>query len=198
MSQEHDSTTESRRTGNELRADGAGQNDLKAPVQKAQAVIEGLEEDVPDEAFTDFQAVERDVETLEDDLEDSDDTVPDGFEDDVQSAQEALVEFRMQVPGADADFQRRADDLEDALEQLEDTVHARGERYGVQVGSNPVEFFENATPEATTILARFGKDTDGTLESKDDGANYSGDDPVPLAEDGIERFRYQASTPGNS
>lgn len=198
MSHEHDSTIDSRRTERNLRTDGASHGDLQTPVRDAQATIEELENDVPDEAFTAFQTVEREVETLEDALEETDGGLPDNFKSNVQAAQDALVDFRMEVPDADADFQRRADDLEDALETLEDTVHARDDRYGVQVNTDPVEFFEDSSPEATDILARFDKDTDGSLVSKDDSATYSNGDPVPLAQDGVERFRYEAKTPGNS
>jgi len=48
-------------------------------------------------------------------------------------------------------------DLEDTVETVEDRAADTRGRYGVKVGTAPVEFFNEESPTAEDILGRFGK-----------------------------------------
>jgi len=176
---------------------------LADTIQTAQDTIEGLEDDVPVDALELLETVEEDVETLEDGVEHADaadGNLPDGFEADVQTAQDDVQSLQetLNIAGADRDVIARAEDLDDIVENVEDRAADARDRYGVKVGTAPVEFFDEESPTAEDILGRFGEDTDDVLVEKGTENTYSGDDEVPLGGPGIERFEAEPRTDGNS
>ena len=174
--------------------------ELADTIQSGQDIIESVKDDIPAEVFEHLETVEDDLERLEDGIEDGDDTLPDGFEADVQSTQDDVgtLQKNLNTSGADHDLILEVEDLEDTVETIEDRgVDARS-RYGVKVDTDPVEFFDDSSPAAETILARFNKDTDDALVEKDTENTYSGDDEVDLSGPGVERFTTEPRTPGNS
>jgi|GEM_PF-1341034 DNA repair exonuclease SbcCD ATPase subunit len=176
---------------------------LADTIQMAQDNIEDLEDEVPVDALELLETVEEDVEALEDAVEDADgevDGLPDGFEADIQAAQDDVQSLQetLNLAGADRDILARAEDLEDTVETVEDRAADTRGRYGVKVGTAPVEFFNEESPTAEDILGRFGEDTDDVLVEKGTENTYSGDDEVPLGGRGIERFEAEPRTDGNS
>jgi hypothetical protein len=132
------------------------------------------------------------------DPEDGD--LPDGFEADVQTVQDNVQSLQetLNIAGAEREVIARAEDLDDTVENVEDRAADARDRYGVKVGTAPVEFFDDETPTAEDILDRFGEDTDDVLVEKGTENTYSGDDEVPLGGRGIERFEAEPRTDGNS
>lgn len=182
-------------------------SDAQAPladtIQTAQDTIEGLEDDVPVDALEPLETVEEDVEVLEDAVEHADPEdggLPEGFEADVQTAQDDVQSLQetLNVAGADREVIARAEDLEDTVETVEDRAADARDQYGVKVGTAPVEFFDEESPTAEDILARFNEDTDDVLVERGTENTYSGDDEVPLGGPGIERFEAEPRTDGNS
>lgn len=176
---------------------------LADTIQTAQDIVEALEEDVPVNALELLETVDDDVEALEDavehaDLEDG--GLPEGFEADVQAAQGDLKNLQetLNVAGAEREVIARAENLKDTVETVENRAADAHDQYGVKVGTAPVEFFDEESPTAKDILARFGEDTDDVLVEKGTENTYSGDDEVPLGGPGIERFAVEPRTDGNS
>jgi chromosome segregation ATPase len=169
-------------------------------IQDAQDIIENLEDDVPAEALNVLESVDDDIEKLEDTVEDNEGSLPDGFEDNVQAAQDDIENLQetLNLAGAGREVIARAEDLEDTVEAIEDRIADVHDHYGVKVGNDPIEFFDEESPTAEEILARFGKDTDDALVEKGTENTYSGDDEVPLGGPGIERFTAEPRTDGNS
>lgn len=185
-------------------ADSAEEHsDAQAPladtIQTAQDTIEGLENDVPVDALELLETVGEDVEALED-VVPEDGGLPEGFEADVQTAQDDVQSLQetLNVAGADREVIARAEDLEDTVETVEDRAADARSQYGVKVGTASVEFFDEESPTAKAILARFDEDTDDALVEKGTENTYSGDDEVPLGGHGIERFDTEPRTDGNS
>lgn len=176
---------------------------LADTIQTAQDSIEGLEDEVPVDALELLDTVEEDVETLEDAIEEggSDGSgFPDGFETDIQAAQDDVQSLQetLNVAGADREVIETAEGLEDTVETVEDRAADVRDQYGVKVGTAPVEFFDEESPTAEDILARFGENTDDVLVERGTENTYSGDDKVPLGGPGIERFEAEPRTDGNS
>jgi hypothetical protein len=179
------------------------QTPLADTIQTAQDIIEALEEDVPVDALGPLETVDDDIEALEDALEHTDPEsgdLPEGFEADVQSAQDDIQSLQetLNVAGADREVIARAEDLDDTVEAVEDRAADARNQYGVKVGTAPVEFFDEESPTAKDILARFGEETDDVLVEKGTENAYSGDQEVPLGGPGIERFDTEPRTDGNS
>lgn len=175
-------------------------DDIAEAIQDAQDVIEAVEEDIPASALAALEAVEEDVEDLEDALEHGEGSLPDGIEEDVQATQDDIDDLQetLATGGADPDLFRKVEDLEDKIETIEDDTVSARDKYGVKVDGEPVEFFDEVTPTAETILARFGKNTDDALVEAGTENTYSGDDEVDLSDPGVERFTSEPRTPGNA
>jgi hypothetical protein len=176
---------------------------LTDTIQTAQDTIEGLEDDVPVDALELLETVEEDIEALEDAVEHADPEdgdLPDGFEADVQTVQDNVESLQetLNIAGTDREVIARAEDLDDIVEDVEDRAADARDRYGVKVGTAPVEFFDEESPTAEVILDRFGEDTDDVLVERGTENTYSGDDEVPLGGRGIERFEAEPRTDGNS
>lgn len=189
-------------------ADSAEEHsDAQAPLadtlQTAQDTIEGLEDDVPVDALELLETVEEDIEALVDAVEHADpedNGLPDSFEADVQTAQDDVQSLQetLNIAAADREVIARAEELDDTVETVEDRAADARDRYGVKVGTAPVEFFDEESPTAEDILARFSEDTDDVLVERGTENTYSGDDEVPLGGHGIERFEAEPRTDGNS
>jgi len=141
---------------------------LTDTIQTAQDTIEGLKDDVPVDALELLETVEEDIEALEGAVEHADsedDGLPDGFEADVQTAKNDVqgLQETLNIAGADRETIARAQNLEDTVETIEDRAADARDRYGVKVGNAPVEFFNEESPTAEDILARFDEDTDDVL-----------------------------------
>jgi ABC-type transporter Mla subunit MlaD len=176
---------------------------LADTIQTAQDTIQGLEDDVPVDALESLETVEEDIEALEDAVEhaDPDDNgLSDSFEADVQTAQDDIQNLQetLNITGADREVISRAEELEDTVETVEDRAADARDQYGVKVGTAPVEFFNEESPTAEDILARFDENTDDVLVERGTENTYSGDDEVPLGGHGIERFEAEPRTDGNS
>lgn len=176
---------------------------LADTIQTAQDTIEALEDDVPVDALELLDTVEEDIGALEDAVEHADsedDGLPDSFEVDVQTAQDDVQSLQetLNIAGADREVIARAEELEDTVETVEDRAADARDQYGVKVGTAPVEFFDEESPTAEDILARFSEDTDDVLVERGTENTYSGDDEVPLGGHGIERFEAEPRTDGNS
>jgi len=175
-------------------------DNLAESIQNGQDIIESVEEDIPADAFEDLETVEDGLEDLEDAIEHADRPLPEDFESDVQTTQEDIngLQETLTTSGAEVALLHEIEDLEDIIETIEDrTVDAR-DQYGVKVDTEPVEFFDEATPTAEAILAQFGKNTDDALVEVGSENTYSGDDVVDLSDPGVERFESQRRTPGNA
>ncbi|MFC7043932.1 hypothetical protein [Halonotius sp. GCM10025705] len=175
-------------------------DDLAESIQEAQDIIEALEEDIPASAFADLETVEDNIEDLEDALEHAEGSLPNGIEGDVQATQDDINDLQETIAtsGADPDLFRKIEDLEDTIETVEDRTVSARDKYGVKVDGEPVEFFNEASPTAETILAQFSKNTDDALVEEGTENTYSGEDEVDLSGPGVERFSSEPRTPGNA
>jgi len=180
--------------------DVAELDELAESIQNGQDIIESVEDNIPAAALVDLETVEDDFEALEDTVEHADGALPDDFEADVQATQDDINDLQetLATGGADPDLFREVEDLEDGVETIEDRAVDARDHYGVKVDNEPVEFFDEATPTAETILSRFGKNTDDALVEVGTENTYSGDDEVDLTDPGVERFNSEPRTPGNS
>lgn len=169
-------------------------------VQNCQDILESVEDEAPAEALLELETVEEDLERLEDGIEHAGESLSEGFEADVQTTQDDINDLQetLATGGVDPDLFREVEDMEDAVEAIEDRAVDARERYGVKVDNDPVEFFDEASPTAEDILRRFGKDTDDALVAEGTEDTYSGDDEVDLSAPGVERFDSEPRTPGNS
>ncbi|VTT86192.1 hypothetical protein DM2_2230 [Halorubrum sp. DM2] len=175
-------------------------DDLAESIQSGQDIIESVEDDIPANALVALETVEDDVEGLEDTVEHVDGTLPSDFEADVQATQDDVNDLQetLTTAGVDPDLFRKVEDLEDTIETIEDRAVDARDQYGVKVDNAPVEFFDEATPTAESILSRFGKNTDDALVEVGTENTYSGTDEVDLSDPGVERFTSQPRTPGNA
>jgi archaellum component FlaC len=176
---------------------GVSLADLRERVQVTQDRAEKLENKLPAHARGAHKLVEDGLEVIEDDLEDSDD-VPDDMDARVQEVQNDVGDLQRELAGADNETRQRAENLEDALEDLEDAVADQRIGYGVKVGNDPVQFFDDPRPTAKAILERFGEKSDDALVERGTENTYSGDNKVDLSGPGIERFTSEPQTGGNS
>lgn len=109
-----------------------------------------------------------------------------------------MADHQKTLASAEADTRRRAENIEDAVEGIEDAVTDQHSGYGVKVDTAPVEFFDTPTPIAEAILERFGKNTDDVLVEKGTENNYFDVNKVDLSRPSIERFTSEPRIDGNS
>lgn len=100
-------------------------NNLRGPIQKAQGLVESLENDLPPTHTRTVQHLETDLEVLEEWASDAEDEGVEalaGAPVVVDTAQLRVDHLQDKLGQADQDLATRLEEIEDALEEIEDVV----------------------------------------------------------------------------